>query len=115
MSELHNLPPIIKPPKMEQRESFFKSDHDPLSEGYFDEIRSRSFRKRTDADVETVVSLELSASPITQLTDEELQRLREYITESAQAYKRFINNIYGGLAEHQIYWINDILFKELKT
>lgn len=100
--------------KIEQKEFIFPSDPDPLFEGYFNEIRNRKFQPRTNADVEKVVSLELSVEPITQLTEGELHRLKEYLRKSAQLDKRHINTTYHGLAENQIYYISGELRDKLK-
>jgi len=99
--------------KIEQKELIFQSDPDPLLEGYFDEVRQRTFRPRTDADVEKAASLELSGEPLTQLTEQELERLGIYLRKNLQVRKIHVNTIYRALIEDPIYWIkNELVTKE---
>src|SRR3989338_4380882 len=88
-----------EPEKIEQKELIFQSDPDPLLEGYFDEVRQRTFRPRTDADVEKAASLELSGEPLTQLTEQELERLGIYLRKNLQVRKIHVNTIYRALIE----------------
>src|SRR3989338_554450 len=105
MSPESKNPDRPQKPVIEQGE-VFKSDPDRLFEGYFDEIRSGIFRPRTDADVEKVVSLELSAKPITELTESELERLREYLKKNVQVrFIPWINSRYRNFIEHPIYLV----------
>ena len=105
---------VKKSTKIEQGEVIFDSDPDPFFEGYFDEVRKRQFIPRTDADIEKAVSLELSAPPITPLTEDELQRLREYLTRDLEVQKERVNEMYRKFVEQPIYLVDGNLVEQEK-
>ena len=113
--EQDNIPKGIRYKKAEQRELILQSDLDPLVEGYFDEIRNRSFRPRTEVDVEKVVALETSSKPITPLNNQEFSQLKNYLRDNTRNDIRNVINIYCALAKHQIYLIDEELEKKLQN
>lgn len=100
--------------KIEKKELIFTSDPNPLFEGYFDEVRNRVFRPRTSEDVAQLVALELSAPPLTALTDEEFKKLERYLEADASFQADHgLNAIYRVLAERPVYFIDEELAQKI--
>ena len=92
-----------KSDKLELKTFTFPSDKDPFFEGFVDEIKKKFFRLRTDEDVEKAVSSETLLSPITQLTDEELVKLKDYLRRHNEFTKRKMNSDFKHYIEDLTY------------
>ena len=104
----------IKKIQLEKKDILLNSDPNILFEDYLDEIQKKSFRTRTEADVEKVVSLGLSGKPITPLNKYEVDFLGDYLRKETSQEIDYVNNTYKRLAQDQIFWIDDDFLKIMK-